>query len=184
MSEPYYEPYVVRHPLDYGMARAYSGGYIGPGASKVSTVSGFFFLNRLSFNSSAPFHFASSAAPSCLSPPLLQPAVLPPPAPTLSFSSSPLPAPPPALCPLSALCPFLSPTAPSPTLSSSSHQPPSPLPIFFFSLFSSSSFFASSSFSSALIPNPDPPNQPERDLGMNFTLALVLAFYNKAQILI
>ncbi|XP_020627612.1 TNFAIP3-interacting protein 1-like isoform X1 [Orbicella faveolata] len=34
MSEPYYEPYVVRHPLDYGMARTYSGGYIGPGASK------------------------------------------------------------------------------------------------------------------------------------------------------
>lgn len=44
MSEPYYEPYVVRHPLDYGMTRAYSGGYIGPGASKVSTVSGFFFF--------------------------------------------------------------------------------------------------------------------------------------------
>ena len=43
MSEPYYEPYVVRHPLDYGMTRAYSGGYIGPGASKVSTVSVFFF---------------------------------------------------------------------------------------------------------------------------------------------
>lgn len=33
MSEPYHEPYVVRHPLDYGMARTYSGGYIGPGAS-------------------------------------------------------------------------------------------------------------------------------------------------------
>lgn len=44
MSEPYYEPYVVRHPLDYGMARTYSGGYIGPGASKVSTVGGFFFF--------------------------------------------------------------------------------------------------------------------------------------------
>ena len=42
VSEPYYEPYVVRHPLDYGMARTYSGGYIGPGASKVSTVSGSF----------------------------------------------------------------------------------------------------------------------------------------------
>ena len=38
MSEPYYEPYIVRHPLDYGMARSYSGGYIGPGASNVSTA--------------------------------------------------------------------------------------------------------------------------------------------------
>lgn len=46
MSEPYYEPYVVRHPLDYGMARTYSGGYIGPGATKVSTASGFFLLTN------------------------------------------------------------------------------------------------------------------------------------------
>ena len=61
MSEPYYEPYVVRHPLDYGMARTYSGGYIGPGASsKVSAVSGFFFF-KLSFNSAAPSCLASSA---------------------------------------------------------------------------------------------------------------------------
>ncbi|KAL9957935.1 hypothetical protein ACROYT_G034893 [Oculina patagonica] len=33
MNEPYYEPYIARHPLDYGMARTYSGGFIGPGAS-------------------------------------------------------------------------------------------------------------------------------------------------------
>lgn len=33
MSEPYVDPYALRHPLDYGMARSYSGGYIGPGAS-------------------------------------------------------------------------------------------------------------------------------------------------------
>ena len=101
MSEPYYEPYVVRHPLDYGMTRAYSGGYIGPGASKVSTVRGFLFLNRLSFNSSAPSPFAFSTAPSCLfSSPPLQPRVLPPPAPiaTLSFPSSP--------CSVSALRPL------------------------------------------------------------------------------
>lgn len=123
MSEPYYEPYVVRHPLDYGMTRAYSGGYIGPGASKVSTVSGFFFLNRLSFNSSAPSPFASSTDPSCLSSSPLQP---PAPIATLSFPSSPLPASPPALSPLSALCPFLALTAPSPTLSSSSPLPYSP----------------------------------------------------------
>ena len=37
MSEPYVDPYALRHPLDYGMARSYSGGYIGPGASNVST---------------------------------------------------------------------------------------------------------------------------------------------------
>ncbi|XP_027059583.1 uncharacterized protein LOC113686186 isoform X2 [Pocillopora damicornis] len=33
MSEPYVDPYTLRHPLDYGMTRTYSGGYIGPGAS-------------------------------------------------------------------------------------------------------------------------------------------------------
>lgn len=33
MTERYYDPYTVRQPLDYGIARAYSGGYIGPGAS-------------------------------------------------------------------------------------------------------------------------------------------------------
>ena len=37
MSEPYVDPYTLRHPLDYGMTRTYSGGYIGPGASNVST---------------------------------------------------------------------------------------------------------------------------------------------------
>ena len=41
MSEPYYEPYVARHPLDYGMVRTYSGGYIGPGASNVSSSAGY-----------------------------------------------------------------------------------------------------------------------------------------------
>ena len=37
MSEPYVDPYTLRHPFDYGMTRTYSGGYIGPGASNVST---------------------------------------------------------------------------------------------------------------------------------------------------
>lgn len=31
--QPYYPAYPAKHPLDYGMGRTYSGGYIGPGAS-------------------------------------------------------------------------------------------------------------------------------------------------------
>ena len=93
MSEPYYEPYVVRHPLDYRMARAYSGGYIGPGASKVNTTSGNFFL---SFNSptpspalSAPSSFLSHSL-SPLQPPVLQtPAPAPTPVTPSAFPSSP-----------------------------------------------------------------------------------------------
>ena len=39
LNEPYYSTYPARYPLDYGMARSYSGGYIGPGASSVSRAS-------------------------------------------------------------------------------------------------------------------------------------------------
>ena len=77
MSEPYHEPYVVRHPLDYGMARTYSGGYIGPGASNVSAVSEFFLtiVVQLSYSFSISFFicsfmfffFPSSTSTSCSS---------------------------------------------------------------------------------------------------------------------
>ena len=99
------------------------GGTLVLALAKWVQLVDFFFLNRLSFNSSAPSPFASFTAPSCLSSSPLQP---PAPIATLSFPSSPLPASPPSLSPLSPLCPFLPLTAPSPTLSSSSPLPYSP----------------------------------------------------------
>lgn len=41
VNEPYYNTVQFGYPLDYGMARTYSGGYIGPGASNVSRATSF-----------------------------------------------------------------------------------------------------------------------------------------------